>query len=603
MSAERVGELRPSQLLYSFGVGAAIDLPQLSAMVLGLDEWDPTNAEPVDETRLLGAVRSALGRQVRELRLPPFIEGTGNPFDEWARVGVPVATFPRWLRCPRCSYLGSIATGLFQLKTNPYRPDQARYEHNCAAKGRQPTALPARFLVACPAGHVDDFPWVQYVHRGTPCGAPILELFERGVTGRAAEVIVRCRNCEKARSMAESFGESAEKSLPRCRGRHPHLGIFDPDCKQRVRTILLGASNAWFPITLSALAIPATRDPVAQKVAELWRHLAGVTSVEVLRYARANVPALRELAHVPEERLWQAIEEHRRRLEEGIPETVDLLPPEWEVLSNPEHAPESEDFRLRDVGVPDELQSRVEQVVLADRVREVVALTGFTRIAPPDEVETGDGIPRAPLSRAPAEWVPCAEVRGEGVFIRLPEREVAGWERRVEGHPQVERLHAAHREWRARWGLNPDEGWPGARYVLLHTLAHALIREFALESGYSAASLRERLYARSGPEPMAGILLYTAATDSEGTLGGLVSLGKPVNFGRLLRQALEHARLCTSDPLCAEHDPTGDGSLHGAACHACAFAAETSCERSNRYLDRALLVDTFAGAGLGYFAG
>lgn len=599
----RVGELRPSQLLYTFGVGAAVDLPHLSAIVLGLDDWDPSHSREVGELRLLGAVRSVLGKQVSALRLPPFAEATANPLEEWARVGVPVAPFPRWLRCPRCSYLGPISSGVFQLKTNPYRPDQARYVHTCATKGKPPDALPARFLLACSAGHLDDFPWVQYVHRGHPCSAPILELYERGVTGRAAEVMVKCRSCDvKDRSMADAFGDTAEKVLPKCRGRHPHLKSFDQGCGQPVRTILLGASNAWFPVTLSALSIPHSADPIAQKVAELWQYLEGVTSVDVLRYAKANVPALRPLAGVDDGKLIQAIEEHRGRLAAGVAETVDLLAAEWEVLSRPEHAPASDDFRLRSVGVPDALQGQVQQVVLADRLREVVALIGFTRVAPPDEIEAGQGSRRAPLARRSIEWVPCAEVHGEGVFIRLPEERVAAWEQEVAGDPVVVRLREAHRGWRDRWGLDPEEGWPGPRYVLLHTLAHALIREFALECGYGAASIRERLYARTGPEPMAGILLYTAAPDSEGTLGGLVSLGKPENLGRLLRDALEHARLCTSDPLCSEHDPALDGSLHGAACHACSFASETSCERGNRYLDRALLVDTFAVTGLRYFA-
>ncbi len=602
-TTSRVGELRPNQLLYTFGVGAAVDLPHLSAIVLGLDDWDPSHSEAVDELRLLGAVRSVLGKQVSALRLPPFVEATGNPLEEWARIGVPVAPFPRWLRCPRCSYLGPISSGVFQLKTNPYRPDQARYVHTCATRGRPPDALPARFLLACAAGHLDDFPWVHYVHRGKPCNAPILELYERGVTGRAAEVMVKCRSCDVPdRSMADAFGDNAAKVLPKCRGRHPHLKSFGQECEQPVRTILLGASNAWFPVTLSALSIPHSSDPIAQKVAELWQHLGSVTNVEVLRYAKMNVPALRPLAGIDDARLMQAIEEHKGRLQGGVPETLDLLSAEWDVLSRPEHAPASENFRLRSVDVPDALRGRVQQVVLADRLREVVALIGFTRVAPPDEVEAGDGSPRAPLSRGSMEWVPCAEVNGEGVFIRLPEERVAGWEQQVSSHPQIERLMEAHRTWRIRWGLDPDEGWPGPRYVLLHTLAHVLIREFALECGYGAASIKERLYARTGPEPMAGVLLYTAASDSEGTLGGLVSLGKPENLGRLLREALEHARLCTSDPLCSEHDPTRDGSLHGAACHACAFASETSCERGNRYLDRALLVHTFAASGLGYFS-
>src|SRR5258708_4734470 len=87
---------------------------------------------------------------------------------------------------------------------------------------------------------------------------------------------------------------------------------------------------------------------------------------------------------------------------------------------------------------------------------------------------------------------------------------------------------------------------------------------------------------------MAGILIYTAAPDSEGTLGGLVELGNPASMGRHLQQALENLRVCASDPLCSEHGPSTDGrGIHGACWHACLFAPETSCERGNRYLDRA----------------
>jgi hypothetical protein len=141
------------------------------------------------------------------------------------------------------------------------------------------------------------------------------------------------------------------------------------------------------------------------------------------------------------------------------------------------------------------------------------------------------------------------------------------------------------------------------RYVLLHTFAHVLIREFALECGYSASGIAERIYARSGERPMAGILMYTAAPDSEGTLGGLVSLGRQERLGVLVEQALDAARLCSSDPLCAQHDPRVHGRLYGAACHACLFAAETSCERGNHYLDRALLVDTVTDPDTGFLAG
>ena len=92
---------------------------------------------------------------------------------------------------------------------------------------------------------------------------------------------------------------------------------------------------------------------------------------------------------------------------------------------------------------------------------------------------------------------------------------------------------------------------------------------------------------------MAGILIYTSAPDSEGTLGGLVSLGETGTLGLHIDQALDAMHLCANDPLCAEHIPGAQGhTIHGAACHACLFSPETSCERGNRYLDRATLSPT-----------
>jgi len=166
-------------------------------------------------------------------------------------------------------------------------------------------------------------------------------------------------------------------------------------------------------------------------------------------------------------------------------------------------------------------------------------------------------------------------------------------------------MRRGHRDWRSARGLDPTVGWPGERYVLLHSLSHALINELAIECGYSSASIQERIYSRApgeGPEPMAGILLYTSAPDAEGTLGGLVNLGQASELGPILRRAIDRAALCSSDPLCADHEPdAANSSLHGAACHACLLVAETSCERGNRYLDRATLVETFRHAGLEFF--
>ena len=164
-------------------------------------------------------------------------------------------------------------------------------------------------------------------------------------------------------------------------------------------------------------------------------------------------------------------------------------------------------------------------------------------------------------------------------------------------------MRKAYAGWRANRGLDPAKGFPGARFYMLHTIAHLFIRELALECGYNAASIQERIYAKAGEKPMAGILVYTAASDSDGTLGGLVGLGAPEKLGVILKKALVRAETCSSDPLCSDHKNKADWSLHGAACHACAFAAETSCEVGNRYLDRSLVVPTYAVKDAAFFKG
>ena len=599
----RVGQLRPSQLVHSFGVGALIDLPHLTVMVSGLHDWQNTFSSEIREERLLELVRMRPEmRRVSSLKTAPWMVETQNVFDQWARVGVPVLPFPRWLRCPwgSCQYLGPIDDGQWELDQNAYRPDQASYRHkNCRKKGKGATGLPVRFLIACERGHLDEFPWVDYVHRGSPCASPLLELSERGQSTGPADVFITCRTCPAQRTMKEAFGESAETSLPKCRGRHPHLGQFDDaGCDDPARTLLLGASNGWFGDQHSVLSIPAGSDPLPALVSELWSDLEEIQDRTTFDLLIRRDPKLSRLTAYPDDDVWTAITAHRSGAEtttsndadQGQP---DILGPEWHQFTHPDTAPASDDFLITATDPPDGFDDHIERVVLAERLREVVALTGFTRLSAPVE-NTGN---IAPLSKRPPEWVPAVEVRGEGVFIQLAEAAVSAWEDKYQASESYERLFEAHKNWRSNRGMEPLSGWPGARYVLLHTLSHALIREFALDCGYASSSIRERIYSRSGPEPMAGILLYTAASDSEGTLGGLVSLGEPERLSHLLTNALSSARICTSDPTCAEHlaGELRDEHLHGAACHACLFASETSCEQGNRYLDRGVLKPTIAG--------
>jgi hypothetical protein len=394
-----------------------------------------------------------------------------------------------------------------------------------------------------------------------------------------------------------SRDEDEEAHLPPCRGRHPHLRKFaEEGCKCPARAILLGASNSWFPVMLSALSVPTQVDKLAQLLTQhsaLFDTVENVQNIKLLR----DVGVLKPFAAYTNEQVWEGLEKKRQVDADADQHPGDLREPEWQVFSCPDPARNGRDFQLRPVDVPKAYKKAFDKVVLVERLREVRALIGFTRVSSPGDFSEPVELPperRAPLCRAKPKWVPTSEVRGEGIFLQFGEDAVQKWLKKnksLEGE-----FFEAHKRWRHVRGLEPEGGFPGLRFVLLHSFAHALIRQLSLECGYTTASIRERIYscnAGKDHEPMAGVLIYTAATDSEGTLGGLVSLGEPKSLARHLDQALDGLRLCASDPLCSEHHPYRDSlTLHGAACHACLFAPETSCERGNKYLDRSVLVPT-----------
>ena len=605
-----VGDLRPSQILTTFGVGSIIDLPNIAAMVMGLDDWPIHYSSEINEERLLASVQNALGSQVKKLLTPPRTEESGsmsNAFDERAYVGVPVAPFPRWMVCPSCQLLAPLGSGLFTLKTEPYRPDRARYIHtNCTKPGKPPTMVPARFVVACKHGHLDDFPWVEYVHQGRTNCRYRMRLRE-GISGEAADVLVVCEVCNSSRSMAHAFGPGNEENLPACRGRRPHLRDYEPEgCEvEHVRAMLQGASNSWFAVILSALSLPTAADQLSQLVDDHWITLEKAQTqqnVELLRM----VGQLNDFAKFSDQQIWDAVQKKRSGGGQPGNEPTDLKSPEWDIFSNPTTVPPNRYFKLRAVQPPLGYRTIFKKIVLVERLREVRALIGFTRIESPGDYDTPFQVPKeqlAPLSRTEPKFVPANEVNGEGIFFEFSEETITAWESNLAAHDKL--FYEAHQRWReSRNHPQPKAGYPTIRYILLHSFAHAVIRQLAVECGYTAASIRERIYSRPADEgqPMAGVLIYTAAPDSEGTLGGLVSLGETDTLGRHLDQALEAMRLCASDPLCAEHHPYRDGTtLHGAACHACLFLPETSCERGNKYLDRSVLVKTLDKEDLAFF--
>lgn len=622
----KVGSARPSALLYTYGVGAIMDLPQFSIMPAGLDDWEPIwkrrpTVPVIEEPRLLKVVQMHLGYRVQQLRPFPWQPRARALSQEGADLGIPARVFPQWMRCTGCDYLGPLSRFSY-TNTHPYRPDLAVFEHTSCpgrranGKKRRSPAVPARYLLACPNGHLDEFPYELWVHRGQSCpGAPRPDLkLEDSNVGQGAGAVVRCQRCPQTRRMSEAQGEAGERKLPACRGRHPHLGAFDRSCGVGTVLIMMGASNLWFASTQSIIVMPRTEQ---EDRAALATRIGTTLPAEKLGKYADKPDMLRDLlddtidlVDVTDDALAAAAAEalsphpsEEERLEKQREwDPVELLVPEWDYLQKPilfDRQENASGLMVTMMPTGDRLPRQIHRVIAVNRMKQVNAFIGFTRI---DEVERVGDLPTrlAKLTRGAPTWVPATEDRGEGIFLQLDEAAVAAWEARIGISPLWTAHRSAHRRnFNRRFSataasVDPDTRLPPPRYWLVHTLAHILIREMAMSCGYGAASLSERLYAWSATADRpaaAGLLICTTASDSEGTLGGLVALSEPERLQSIVHHALRRAARCSSDPVCAQrvpHDP--EDFLHGAACHCCAFASETSCERANRFLDRRFLL-------------
>ena len=586
----KVGSLRPTQVVGQRGPGAVVDLPELSVVIAGIDEWRVTGADRVAEPRL-----EAFLRVTGLFRPPQPDRGT---------VGVPAYVFPGWLVCPmgKCRLLAP--TERFQWVPPPAG------EFRCPRDGRHSgktrvSAFPARFMIACPKGHLDDFPWDSWVHTGAggSCDGH-LRLDDEGRSGSVNDLVLHCESCGARRDMGGVFEPGALKA---CSGRRPWLGPSDHEvgCNETPRVILRGASNAYFSVVASALSIPPHSEPLQIAIAPFVDTLHKLDTVDKINQA-AELGLLGDLLerHTPDDVLDAA--------RGKVTEVERLRPDEYRAfLDPPQPTQPPHEFEVRHVGVPLATEAgRLATVAAATRLREVRALRGFTRID--SGFDIGDladvaelNIDMAPLGTKDVTWRPAVELRGEGIFVSLDEQALRTWENNPQIKARTAELSNRFRDHHAERsdGERARQPFPGMRYVLLHSLAHALIRRLCLEAGYSSSALRERIYSESGQDPMAGLLIYTASSDSEGSLGGLVDQAVPDRFGPVLLAALQDTELCAQDPLCGADELGGTAGFSGAACHACLLLSETSCEASNRFLDRATLVETVGRFGRWFFRG
>lgn len=585
------GQIRRSQAISTWGPGALIDLPTQSGIVGGLDGWPPVDKlEEIEEPRLARRVSLATGVKDARLYAPP--PDTAAP-GETPR-GIVVWRFPEWMLVQEDG-----STGASRSRRLVHR---RRLDEKGRVDGRPVVAT--RFVRACGRGHVQDVSWQRFVHEsGDECRRQ-LWLDERGTGGDLADLTVRCE-CGRTRSLSDA---AAPGALGPCWGARPWLGPHSQEpCGQPTRLLIRTATNAYFAHGLTALSLPRSGGELEAAVAAHWDDLQIVEDLAGLQFIKKKPAVAAALAGHADDDVLAAIQVAKGGGEEGEP-PVKLVELDA-LLAAPEgygdDVPVDPDFHAR--RLPDEawrrppVTDRVAAVVALHRLREVRALVGFTRfeaIVPDIHGEYASDVELADLALEPA-WFPAVQNRGEGFLLALDAAAVAAWLERPGVVSRLDALRGGWQTWTAERKISRP--FPGGPYVLLHTLSHLLIEQVAMRCGYPASSIRERVYV-DDEQARYALALYTASSDAEGTLGGLV--GQARHLAAHLALALRAGSLCSNDPVCAQHSP-GEGMegrwLHGAACHGCALIAETSCEMRNDLLDRALVVPTLAVPDAAFF--
>lgn len=604
MSSDKT--IRRAQAIHPYGPGAILDWGQECFVMLDTSSRRWHNAPEIRLERLERYLR------VERFRQPP-IKKRENPHN-----ALPVHRFPKWLFCPKCGGLHRWTTSdeearelaKEKLPTCKRRPKQENFQP-CGG-----TLVPMRYVAACENGHLMDINWGRWVHANTGrfgvCKGE-LEFVARPEKGSSLGALeIRCTNpnCGAARSLdGLSLPGALERIGQRCSGRQPwQRRDSGDDCAEPLKPLLRSQTAVHFPAMVAALDLTvgepdeddASRSVVLEEIRSRrqrgdeiedftdrkCRRIAEWASHEVGRTVAADL--VRELVKTVFGEGGSPFVEPKER---SGPNWSEFLREEWDALTHPNKRPGvraplmvAKSNWSREGSALGRASELIKEVLLIERLREVRAFTGFNRL-------NTNRLPVRPnLSREHAPtWLPATEVYGEGIFLKFSQEHIQAWESR-------NALAIKRRLATVRKGLEQETTLRPAfadalpvlpRFIMIHTFSHLLMRQLCFECGYHGASIRERLYVF--PD-RAGVLIYTADGDSEGSLGGLVRQGRADRLSLMVAAALERGSWCSNDPICGELPPHGLYDSNRGACHACALVPETSCTHINSLLDRGMVI-------------
>lgn len=598
--------VRAAQAVLQYGVGAMVDFPDQTLVTAAPEKWQHYEKKFDD-------------RFARALGVEYFALPTGISYER----------FPEWYFCPKCRKFQPLKKWIDDYrkkassKIQSWDPSMTRHMQ-CPACHQD--LVVARIVTVCEQGHLNDFPWVKWVHvksrpRRSVCGKPELK-FTTGASGTEGleGLTISCSCGAKAtlkgafeKECFEKLDEELQQDLFLCEGNHP-FKHEKCNCNFHPRTVQRGASSVYFPLVYSSLVIPPYADKLYQKVENSPSFEKLANFIEVMGDDNDDAAdMIKKKISTFAGKIAVEIGEDKSRIERILEQkfletdapvhevtSVQYRLEEYQALTG-QTAPTGNaigDFSREEIDISEYDLPHIKSIALIDKVRVVNALVGFSRLTP---VTNCNDVGYVDIKQPETKWYPAYEVRGEGIFIEFKTDDIQRW---INENPEVKERAALinHHYETSILGSNRERVIT-PKMIMLHTLSHLLITQMSFECGYSVASLSERLYCAEKEDggEMAGIFIYTASGDCEGTLGGLVRQGRPDTFPKIFKKALANAQICSNDPVCILSRGQGRDSLNLAACHACTLLPETCCEERNGFLDRGLVIGTYDNKSIGFW--
>lgn len=623
MANDKIKHGRSKHISNYGGVGSLIETTDNSIIIETFDNWGYSDLNEklahyiIKDDRLLQRLKNRFPNLKHLVAIPTDRESFLH------QVRPKASYFPKWLYCTQCNRFATY----FEWK-NRWRSAGKNQDFfnppKCSNKECNENHLEQiRFVMTCRNGHIHDLPWEFWNNRlptdrtndeekeddnkNEKATGPQLDFSQKccgenqNLSYRISRentelsgIWVECKNCKKKANLKGIFNYEQI-----CSGKKYWLGqtngkFHEEDCQEITSVKLKTSNSVYYANTLSSLFIPELQNPLSSEIR---------IEIDIMlakqKYSNEQIADLiSDLKNIPIELIQQYLEEGDIKY---IPDNV-YRQTEYDYFLEKDQ-PDDKQIKFQVIDCSDQING-FSKLVKIDKQKRTTVQTSFTRNEPididsilqdQDEFAKNYNVQRQSVSKNNFETktLPALESYGEGILFVLDKQKLEHWEQQQEVIERTERikLNAQNADWKSHQIISKSLT---PRKVLIHTISHLLMRELEYVCGYPASSLSERLYVS---ETMNGFLI-SAFDGTDGYLGGLSNLCNDLeNLNNIINSAILRASDCSSDPICIESEGQGVGQLNLAACHSCTLTPEITCELSNLYLDRNLIVNK----NYGYF--